>query len=78
MEASVCVATKVDRFQTMAEIFNEAEKTMYKRKTLNARETRQRLYQIPETDFAGAHPGNRGPHGKSADSRRGVRAGFKT
>lgn len=40
MSASLGVATKVDRGQTMAEIFNEAEKIMYKRKTLSAKETR--------------------------------------
>ncbi|NLM53408.1 MAG: diguanylate cyclase [Firmicutes bacterium] len=40
MSASVGAATKVDRGQTMAEVFNEAEKIMYKEKTLSARDTR--------------------------------------
>jgi diguanylate cyclase (GGDEF)-like protein/PAS domain S-box-containing protein len=41
ISAAVGVATKVDRGQTMAETLNEAETLMYKRKTLNARETRR-------------------------------------
>jgi len=41
MSASLGAATKVDRGQTMTEVFDEAEKLMYKWKTLHARETRR-------------------------------------
>lgn len=38
--ASVGVATRENRSQTLSEVFSEAEKTMYKYKTLTARDTR--------------------------------------
>lgn len=38
--ASLGAATRLDRRQTMSEVFAEAEKRMYKRKTLSAKDTR--------------------------------------